>query len=480
MKFKNLAKKLSVFAVGLGLTLGSVFGFAGCNPESSSSDEGSEPPVTQPEEPTPKESISFADFIKDHSAKAVKFVKDEVQPDVVLKRNVKSQSWSINANSSDELTEINIVYTYSVDKAKRAVEIAQVTLNTPVDLDEIVDGTYNITKNSFKIDSTTVFEFDAKNNYDNQNVLDALYTADGNAKSTVKVYNEVESTDTLYRSFEILKVSDSQIKVDNIAVKKGDGSLDDLLYYLSIPAGHTEDTKSTYNIDGTNIYSTSYTLEDIENSTPDPEEPDEPTPPVTDSDIVKALNDNCKEGIVKRCRGLGATDLNKVEQGTWYVSKDAEGNITQSEFAFNYANTNDSHIYYVGKVVFDSPVRVKDLQNGNLGNANYTSAYSFNYNPEIQSDREDLTNAICETIFGINNDAKRLLFIDSSYTTNPELGEIGQFTVIEITEKGIEKASVNIKYSSNDEGYLEKLENEKNYNITATTSYNFEGQKLTA
>lgn len=478
MKFKNLAKKLSVFAVGLGLTLGSVFGFAGCNPESSSSDEGSEPPVTQPEEPAPKESISFADFIKDHSDKAVKFVRDEVQPAAVSDKTVKSQSWSINANSSDELTEISIVYTYSVDKSKRAVEIAQVKLNTPVDLDEIVDGTYNLTNNSFKIDRTTVFEFDAKANYDNQTILDALYTADDNAKSTVKVYNEVESSDQKYRSFEILIVSDSQIDVDNIAVKKGNGSENDLLYNLSVSAGHSEETTSTYEIVGTNIYSTSYTLEDIENSTPDPEEPEEPDEPVSDSDIAKALNDNCKEPLVNRVF-LGFVDLSldNVSNGIWYVSKDTDGNITSAEYAFNYADADNSHYYTVGKIEFESSISAKNLQAGNLGNVTYSRVYRFNYNPQIQADRVDLTNAICETVFGINSDVTRFIFVKGS-TTDPSLGQIGRFDVIQVTENGIEEASIEIKFSESDESYIEKLENDSNYNIRSTSSYSFVGQMI--
>ncbi len=416
------------------------------------------------------QSITFAEFMQKHSDKAVEFVRDEVEPLAVSDRTVQNESWSIKANADDELTDVTIVYTYNVDDTKRAVEIANVKLNTPIDLDNIVDGNVDLTNNGFKIDRTTAFEFDAKENYDNQNILNAIYDTLNNSATTVKVFKEVESSNPRYRSFDFIRISNDKVLVSNITASVGDGTIENLLYAIGDSAYSTISTKSTTTLDGTNIYSTSYALENLGGTTIDPEKP------TTDTDVVKALNDNCKEAVVKKCRGLNGYEMNKAEQGTWYVSKDADGNITQAEYAFNYTTANDSNVYYVGKVVFNSPVSVKDLQDGKLGNATYAKTYSFNYDPEIQTTRADLTNAICETLFGINDDATRVI-VDKGFATDSTLGEIRRFTVMEITDKGVQEASIDIKNSSSDNGYISKLEDEKNYEVTNTNSYKFEGQK---
>lgn len=57
--------------------------------------------------------------------------------------------------------------------------------------------------------------------------------------------------------------------------------------------------------------------------------------------------------------------------------------------------------------------------------------------------------------------------VDNGFAESDSIlsGTIRMFTVIEVTDKGVQEADVNIKTSSNDAEYISKLNNENDYRV---------------
>ena len=285
----------------------------------------------------------------------------------------------------------------------------------------------------------------------------------------------------------MLEQSDNVIKVHRINVLKGDGTDDALLSNINRPYTKTS-VKATHNIDGTNIYGSEYAPEDIAggNSGDDETDPDDPNNPnnpdtpseVTDAEIIAALDRYCSTGIISECIPI-EVDKNDISDDTWYVSKDSNDKITGAEYLFVYNRSASTSYITLGKVQFESAVSAKNLKDGNIGNVSYSKIYRFDYNPTIQETRAALTNAICDKVFGVNTSAMRYIK-DNGNNPIDSLGEVRQFTVVEITEYGVKEISINIKSSSNDSEYISKLSNSSNYRTYSEKSYDISGTKITA
>lgn len=114
-------------------------------------------------------------------------------------------------------------------------------------------------------------------------------------------------------------------------------------------------------------------------------------------------------------------------------------------------------------------------------NATYNlPTYSFMYNESMLTERAELKNAICDKVFGENESATRFIKDNGYSGTDTQLGEVRQFTVVEITEDGVKEISINIKNSSNDTEYISKLSNSSNYRTYDEKSYDISGTKLSA
>lgn len=190
--------------------------------------------------------------------------------------------------------------------------------------------------------------------------------------------------------------------------------------------------------------------------------------PVTNSDIITALDTYCKKGVV--IKGLGLLEINhdNVKNGKWYITTNADGKITGAEYTFYYDRKETQNMYYaIGKVEFETPINAKDLVAGNFENATYSEIYKKNYIESNQPARQELTNAICEKVFETNGTVIGRYMVDNGFAESDSIlsGTIRMFTVIEVTDKGVQEADVNIKTSSNDAEYISKLNNENDYRV---------------
>ena len=204
-----------------------------------------------------------------------------------------------------------------------------------------------------------------------------------------------------------------------------------------------------------------------------------PEQPITNVEIITALETHCQEGMINRCFLGMDINTDNISNEEWFLIKNEDEKIVGAEYSCNYQATSSNSYYARGKVMFENPISDKDLANGNTGTTTYTRIYRTNFNHTIQSDRANLTKAICDKVFGENESATRYI-VDVGTDVDEILGmQVREFKVVEITDTGVQEISIRIKNSSNDEGYIANLENASNYYTYNEKSYTLSGNKIT-
>lgn len=489
--WNRIGKKVTASAVGFGLILGAVFGFAGCTDHNK---PGPTPPGPGPGpiDPNPPivvvDNIKMSNFLTENAAIADIFIGDLVRPEAIsaIDDDIKSEKCTLVASEDQEyLQQVNFVYTLKTGKTTRAVKLATVTMNEDLTFNKIVEhytsqsklanDEFDVIKN---VSTQTIFEFDAKENYDRQDVADAVYAA-YNKTSDVKLFNQTESPRTGYARMTYLENTKSSLIVNQFDVRN---NKDDQILISNIQNPELRRDKkvvSTHTVDGTVYYDNAYELEDIKDGS-------EVDPPVvetiTKQQIIDALDANCKESIVNK--GLGLLEINhdNVKNGKWFITTTEDGRITSAEYTFNYDRIETQNMYYaIGKVEFETPINAKDFAEGNLSKATYSSVYKINYIESNQASRQELTDAICRKAFETNGEVIGRYIVDNGFAeSDPVLsGTIRMFTVIEVTDKGVQQANVNIKTSSNDAEYINKLNNENDHRVFDKVAKEISGSEVT-
>lgn len=215
--------------------------------------------------------------------------------------------------------------------------------------------------------------------------------------------------------------------------------------------------------------------------------PEQQDPPVkddalvTNANIIKFLDENCKEKIVTLNPNPTLTDISCVNNDQWYITKNADGKIISAEYGYEYIYGESSGGYYmVNKVEFAEPVDLKKFNSVNLKNVSYTECFRTNkYNPTIQTENADLTNAICDKLFGEKTGATRFIIIGNVSVDATLQSVANEFTIIEISNNTIKQKTLSIKESSSNDEYLSKLNNPSDYRIVSSKEYKLTGEKLT-
>ena len=277
----------------------------------------------------PVEEMKFDEFIAEHMNDAKNFVEDFIRDDVVQDKEVKSESWSISPTTENtKIGGVSILYTYDVNETDRAIELANVTLSSPVSINKIVDGEVSKSDIKMNIDRKTVFEFDAKENYDNQDITNALYAAE-NKTSDMKLIAETEAKFDSNKAYNYVIAKNGKIDTYKVEVRKGDGSKENIIENFQ-NGRKTESTNTgSYSMNGTNIENIGYKYEEIEseNPGPGPIDPDKPPVEVTvsDAEILALLNDKvtleAAKGVLNSSWEINDTN---VKDATWYVTKDGD------------------------------------------------------------------------------------------------------------------------------------------------------------
>ncbi len=474
--WNRIGKKVSAGVVGLGLVVGTVFGFVGCtnNPTPTPPGPGpTPPPIVVVDE------MKFDEFIAEHLEDAKGFINEFVRPEVVEEKEVKSETWSIGANSENtKIDKVSILYTYNVNETDRAVELANVSID-PVSINKIVDGEVSKSDVKLTVDRKTVFEFDAKDNYDNQEITNALYASE-NKTSDLKLISEAEATYETNNAYNYVVVNKGNIETYKVEVRKGDGSAESIIKNFENGRKLKAVNTGSYSMNGTNVLSSGYTYENIETEKPGPgpEIPPEIVT-VTDAEILNLLNEKVTMEAAKSCvASTWEVNETNVKDATWYITKDGD-NVTGANLVFTYLRAENVNLISLCKVDFDSPLTPQNIKDGNIGNPSYTRLYRNTIDPTIQSEHAQLADAIGDKLFGVNTDATRYIIENGRTSTNPQFGNAVSFTVIEITNTNIKEKSLTIADANTDNKLIENLnDNSKYYTYGEDKSIEITGENL--
>lgn len=473
-----MKRKLTLLLLTILCACTLAIGFAACNttpntpvpPPSGSEDEPKE------DDTPPVPALTFDSFIKNYKTVAVKFFEDNVRPAVVENKDVKAENWHLNDKDGDNKVEsASMSFVYSLNETERAVQVANVSFN-PVDVQDIVDGKVNSINTT--VSREDVFTFDAKENYQNQDLATALYnTAKVNADT--KLFYEISAPEN-YRQFEIVDMKNNSVTISLVATEKGNGTNADFIYNLSNSSDVRYKTKSETKLDGVSLYSTAYTLEKFEETEkPGPEVPPETN--ITNAELISALEENCKIDLVKAVIPTSAANnFNEanLSNTTWYLTKDTDGNITKAELTFVYKTSDTAAIFVIGEMNFSTSISANDIIDGKQGNVTFNrTADRFSFNPSIQEERAELTNAICNKVFDENDNAVRFIY-DHGNSAGSSIGDARHFTVMEVRDNSVHQIDVDILQSSNDSEYIAKLNNESNYTKYSEKTQSISGEKI--
>ncbi len=430
--------------------------------------------------------ITYAELLQNHKDKVVDFFETFVKPQAVgeVQLVAGGESWRIaDTNGDDKIDFAQMTFVGKTGDDTRAVQVADVTFNTPVTAQDVVDEAVS------SVDVTVLrkdaFTFNARENFEHSKVGSALsQIAKADDSDTIVVFQETVGEYSDERAFNVFVNDGNGYKTVTVYVSKGDGSEEALLKNLSDPTEYTTGLdKHETSYTGDTIYvGAAYQLENLGTVTPDPD-PDVPPDPIVDevknSELIASLTTNCQQSLVEKCL-IGITiDANNITDSQWYVNKDSEGNITSAQYTGVYNQTATSTWYVSGTATFSSPISAKDLKDGNLGNVTYSRNYRFNYNASIQAEHQELTDAICDKLLGEIEGAIRYIKLGGK-GTDSTLGYItSQFTVIQIVNGQIQETSVSIKDSKNDAEFIQNL-NASNYNELGKESYQINGDILVA
>lgn len=485
-----MKRKLTVLILAALCAVSSAACLSACN----TTPEATTPPPAGSEDEKPKEEekpseteLTFADFIKDHKTDALNFFEDNIKPAVVEgvvegKENVKAENWHLNDKDGDNKVEsASMSFIYNINETERAVQVANVTFD-PIDVQDIVKA-YKIDDGKVTSENTTVvsredvFTFDAKENYLNQDLAAALYNA-GNVDSATKLFKDAKLNSATRTQYEIVNITDSGVKVTYVTGDKAN-SKEEFINNLSkdnVKAVKKSETK----LEGVSFYSTGYTLEEFK----DDEKPG-PGPivsDVTNAEIISALDNNCKVDLVKAViPTYAANNFNEanLSDTTWYLTKDTDGNITKAELTFVYKTSDTAAIFVIGEMNLSSPISAKDIVDGKIGNVTFNrTADRFSFNPAVQAERADLTNAICDKVFGAHDNTVRYIY-DHGNNSGSSVGLARHFTVMEVNNNTINQIDIDILQSDNDSQYISKLNNESNYTTYSEKTQTISGEKVT-
>ena len=200
--------------------------------------------------------------------------------------------------------------------------------------------------------------------------------------------------------------------------------------------------------------------------------------PLTNAQVLKFLNDNVLLNAAKNCLNSSWEVNNEnVINPTWYITKDGK-NITGANLVFTYIRRDTAHYQTLCNIDFAKPLTIQNIRNNEIRISTFSLIYTKAINPTIQEQHTDLTNAICDKLFGEKTNAARYIIENARTDLNPQYGDAVSFTVIEIIDIYVKEKSLTISDDGDDIKLIENINNSKYYTYGEEKNVAITGEKL--
>lgn len=199
--------------------------------------------------------------------------------------------------------------------------------------------------------------------------------------------------------------------------------------------------------------------------------------PLTNADVMKYLNDM---NFIKRIvEGEGGEYVaSNVKDVIWYVTKDGK-NITGANLLFTYQIDANRLVPHLDNIIFNEPLTQKSIIENKTVTSTISKLYSNIIFDTIQAEHTDLTNAICDKLFGAKTNSTRYIIDHGGNSLDSQLGNALRYTVIEITDTNIKEQRIHISYEKTDSGLIANLaDSTKYYTYGEEKNVAITGEKL--
>lgn len=396
--------------------------------------------------PPPVEEIdNIGELLKDHATETYAFLNEQTEKAVeeivgeYNKQNVKAVRYDIGDNSKTELdnVKVEIVVADPSVEGRETYYRATVNFASPVDLNEIAENGENTVAEVENANIEDTFEYNAKEMYFRQGIVDALMEIagvnenDGHVMVDFGVDNAGETTFTMLVSSEAgvteydITVATGANEAETIQNIKDAGIMDNEYSVIQFNNAYTEQEYKEQE----------YTIENIEEALE------------YYSDQINANLQPVYEAVLDRANAKAEN----VTDYRWDLGEVVDGNIQNIKLAFNQKLTESQSGYMVYTVKLPNAVAVGDLlksdtfKNISIPKGNIVNDYTYGYNQSTQGDKDDFIKAVVNKFdpdFNLESEDVKLIYTDNGSTLDDDYGTCRNFKIVAISNEGVRQYSI--------------------------------------
>ncbi len=482
--FKKTATKIGLGIVGLGLLVGGVFIFRGCQiepglpgPETSSVTSTTyTPSTTSPSTTTPNttvapptttapvEKISLEEFVTTYQEQAIEFAYDYFIVHNTPDRQRLTFTFTVNREG-----KINGIISQCIKTGEgnqRQYLEEKYEIYKPLDINYILDGNFKIEDIDANYFVKEILTYDAKQNYFKADLKDALMQACEIEKGLC-FFTEIDSKSIYKRAYHVLHTDENnKITVYEVKTELSENPETQIQYILS----HPETEIKTYNYNGFE----NYPDYDPKTSVPAGNYKEETFLPENAQDIIenfpddlhKILNEHFYGPINLECYGEFYNE-NKLIKSRWNLIEE-NNQIVGIRYTSYYEVSELFGSYRITNVNFNNPIEpssfiaenADDIFADAVQNCTIHTDFAAVYNPSDIGNRELLINEMCDS-HGLNKwpteEESRYIYPDYMIIDHDTLGTVKKFTILQISEDKAIKFDFYVKECSTDEEYIQQI-----------------------
>lgn len=395
--------------------------------------------------PPPVEEIdNIGELLKDHATETYAFLNKQTEKAVEKivgeynKQNVKAVRYDIGDNSKEELdnVKVEIVVADPSVEGKETYYRATVNFVSPVDLNEIAENGEKTVAEVENANIEDTFEYNAKEMYFRQGIVDALMEIagvnenDGHVMVDFGADNAGETTFTMLVSSEAgvteydITVATGANEAETIQNIKDAGIMDNEYSVIQFNNAYTEQEYKEQE----------YTIENIEEALE------------YYSDQINANLQPVYEAVLDRANAKAEN----VTDYRWDLGEVVDGNIQNIKLAFNQSVGNDS-VYTIYTVKLPNAVAVGDLLKSDtfkdisIPRSNITRDYMYGYDLATQGDKDDFIKAVVNKFdpdFNLESEDIKLIYKDNGTQLDNDYGQGRFLSVVVISNEGVREYNI--------------------------------------
>ena len=396
--------------------------------------------------PPPVEEIdNIGELLKDHATETYAFLNKQTEKAVEKivgeynKQNVKAVRYDIGDNSKTELNnvKVEIVVADPSVEGKETYYRATVNFASPVDLNEIAE---NGEKTVAKVENANIedtFEYNAKEMYFRQGIVDALMEIAGVNENDGHVMVDFGADNAGETTFTMLVSSEAGVTEYDITVATGTNEAETIQNIKDAGIMDNEQSVIIFN----NAYTEQeykeqeYTIENIEEALE------------YYSEQINANLQTIYDAVINKFGRGYEVNSYKIDLG-----EVVDGKISNIKFGISYTDPrNDNNGYRIYNVTLPTEITVNNLldksviENLKLSDDNIKQEYSYIYNPATQGDKDDFIKAVVNKFapdFNIESEDVKLIYKDNGTQLDNDYGQGRFLSVVVISNEGVREYNI--------------------------------------